>query len=254
MKRMNKTRRRKVLLLATTLLALPGLWSAGSGCAQKAPPYGVERQAAYLSPMKKREVWAVAPAVNLSGYRDADPLLQADIVFQQLQQVRGLTVIPVNRVVEVYATLKIDKVQSGEQAALVCDLLGCDGLLVPTVTAYDPYDPPKLGASLQLLTRPMTFTRPVNVDPRELARLATPRAVDPTPTAPRMDMVQAVGMFDAANGSVREALAGYVAGRHDPIGPMGPREYLVSMDRYSGFVYHELIGEVLNRAAARRRA
>jgi hypothetical protein len=251
---MNITRRCKVILLRTALLAPLGLWGAGSGCAEQVPPYGVERQAAYLSPLRKREVWAVAPAVNLSGYRDADPLLQADIVFQQLQQVHGLTVIPVNRVVEVYATLKIDKVQSSEQAALVCDLLGCDALVVPTVTAYDPYDPPKLGASIQLLSRPMMFVRPVNVDPRDLARQATPKAIDPTPTAARMEMVQAVGMFDAANGSVREALNGYVAGRHDPVGPMGSKEYLASMDRYCGFVYHELIGEVLNKAATRRRA
>src|SRR5689334_12575062 len=249
---MNITRRGKVLLLTTSLLAPLGLWGAGSGCTEKVPPYGVERQAAYVSPLRKREIWAVAPAVNLSGYRDADPLLQADIVFQQLQQVRGLTIIPVNRVVEVYATLKIDKVQSSEQAALVCDLLGCDALVVPTVTAYDPYDPPKLGASIQLLSRPMTFVRPVNVDPRDLARQAAPKAVDPTPTAPHMDMVQAVGMFDASNGSVREALNGYVTGRHDPVGPMGSKEYLASMDRYCSFVYHELIGDVLNKAAIRR--
>src|SRR3954454_10957381 len=222
---MNNGQRCKVVML-TALLAPLGLWGAGSGCAEKPVPYGVERQAAYLSPLKKREVWAVAPAVNLSGYRDADPLLQADIVYQQLQQVRGLTVIPVNRVVEVYATLKIDKVQSNEQAALVCDLLGCDGLVVPTVTAYDPYDPPKLGASIQLLSRPMTFARPVNVDPRELARQAAPKVIDATRTTVRMDIVQAVGMFDASNGSVREALNGYVAGRHDPVGPMGSREYL----------------------------
>jgi len=251
---MNKTRGTKVLMVATTLLAPLGLWGAGSGCAEQVKPYGVERQAAYLSPLKKREVWAVAPAVNLSGYRDADPLLQADIVYQQLQQVRGLTVLPVNRVIEVYATLKIDKVQSNEQAALVCDLLGCDGLVVPTVTAYDPYDPPKLGASIQLLSRPMTFARPANVDPRDLARQAAPKVVDATPTTVHMDIVQAVGMFDASNGSVREALNGYAAGRHDPVGPMGSREYLANMDRYCGFVYHELIGEVLNRAATRRRA
>jgi len=239
--------------MLTALLAPLGLWGAGSGCAEKPVPYGVERQAAYLSPLKKREVWAVAPAVNLSGYRDADPLLQADLVYQQLQQVRGLTVIPVNRVVEVYATLKIDKVQSQEQAALVCDLLGCDGLMVPTVTAYDPYDPPKFGASLQLLSRPITFARPANVDPRELVRQATPQQVD-SPQTVRFDIVQSVGMFDASNGSVREALDGYVAGRHDPVGPMGPKEYLASMDRYCGFVYHELIGEVLSKAASRRRS
>jgi hypothetical protein len=65
--------------------------------------------------------------------------------------------------------------------------------------------------------------------------------------------VQAVGMFDAANGTVRDAVMGYARGRHDPVGPMGPREYLVSMDRYVGFAYHTLVGDLL-RAEARAQA
>ncbi len=75
------------------------------------------------------------------------------------RQVHGLTVIPVDRVVEVYASLKIDKIRIEQQAYAVCQILGCDGLIVPTVTAYDPYDPPKFGASLQLFMKPGTFKR-----------------------------------------------------------------------------------------------
>jgi len=52
-------------------------------------------------------------------------------------------------------------------------------------------------------------------------------------------------MFDAANGSVREALLAYAKGRNDPAGPMGAKEYLVSMDRYCGFVYQSLTGDLL---------
>lgn len=214
------------------------------GCAEQTPKYGVERQLGF--PNRQREVWAVAPAINLSGYASVDPLLQADLVYAQLQQVRGLTVIPVNRVAEVYATLKIEKVQSEQQAALVCELLGSDRLVVPTITAYDPYMPPKVGASLQVLNRPGNWARPASVDPRELARQAAPRATDPLPSTSQF--VQAVGMFDAANGSVREALFRYAAGRNDPVGPMGPKEYLASIDRYCGFVYHELIEQVIARA------
>jgi len=52
-------------------------------------------------------------------------------------------------------------------------------------------------------------------------------------------------MFDAANGSVRELLADYAAGRNDPAGPLGQREYILNMDRYCGFVYHELIRDLM---------
>src|SRR5256885_5949186 len=122
--------------MRSTIVALV-MGAAGlcGACAQKDPEYG--REFVQSLPPHRREVWAVAPAINLSGQREVDPLLQADLLYQQVQQVRGLTVVPVNRVVEVYAGLGIEQVQSAEQASLVCDLLGCDALLVPTVTAFD---------------------------------------------------------------------------------------------------------------------
>jgi hypothetical protein len=142
-----------------------------------------------------------------------------------------------------YASLGLTKVQSAEQANLVCDLLGVDGLIVPTVTIYDPYNPPKVGASLQLFSKPGAYQRPNAVDPFTLSRMATPG--DTESLTQRPDFEQAVGMFDAANGSVRDRLFDYAKGRNDPVGPLGRKEYLVSMDRYCGFVYHELIEQLI---------
>jgi hypothetical protein len=230
------------LRMVTALFALLAMLPL-TGCHEQ-KPYGVEHEL-YLT-AKKRQVWAVAPAINLSGQKEVDPLLQADLLFAQLQQVHGLTVIPVNRVVEVYAGLHIEKIQTPEQAALVCDLLGCDGLIVPTVTAFDPYDPPKLGASIQLFRKPRGYARPDNVDPRDLARQASQTNTDSLPP-PGSQFVQAVGLFDAANGSVRERVQAYAAGRNDPAGPMGVREYYISMDRYCGFVYNALINDILRQ-------
>src|SRR5947207_3597413 len=179
---LNKARRLLVIIgLAAMGLPVGLLATCGIGCAHPEPQYGVEAQLSI--PGRKRQTWAVAPAVNLSGIRDVDPLLQADIVYGQLQQVSGITAIPVNRVAEVYSSLHIEKVQSEDQASLVCELLGCDGLLVPTVTLYDPYNPPKFGASLQLFVKSGTFTgaRAASVDPRELSRRATPGESDSLP-------------------------------------------------------------------------
>lgn len=211
------------------------------GCQSGPKPYGTETQS-YL-PGNRRQVWAVAPAVNLSG-QSVDPLIQADDLFEQLQQVHGLTVIPVNRVAEIFAALHIARVQSPEQAALVCQQLGCDGLIVPTVTIFDPYDPPKLGAALQIFEK-QKISIPPNVDVHELSRDATPPPTAVLPSAKDAGFRQAVGIFDATNGSVREKLLQYARGRNDPVGPLGDREYLLNMDRYSGFVYHELIGDLL---------
>jgi len=244
MKRMKKVR-------GIAGYCLLGAVALSGGCAEKPPEYG--REFVLSLPPKRREVWAVAPAINLSGQRDVDPLLQADLLYQQVQQVRGLTVVPVNRVAEVYAGLGVEQVQSAEQAALVCDLLGCDALLVPTVTAFDPYDPPKLGASLHLFAKPGNFARPANVDPRELVRRAAPPRDESMPGPRNAEFLQAVGMYDAANGTTRGALQAYASGRHDPLGPMGTKEYLASMDRYCGFVYAQLTADLLRQAREARR-
>lgn len=224
------------------LLLVGAVALGGAGCTEQVQPYG--REFTKVLPTKRRQVWAVAPVMNLSGERGVDPILQADLVFQQLQQVQGVTVIPVNRVAEVYASLRIDRVASPEQAALVCDALQCDGLIATSVTIYDTYNPPKFAAAMQLLVKPGTFTRPANIDPRDLAKRAAPAPMDPMPTG-NGEVIQVVGMFDAANGTVRDRLHLYATGRHDPIGPLGEKEYLVNMDRYTGFAYSELIEQLI---------
>lgn len=228
---------RSIFLSLPLLIAL----IASAGCTTPPPEYGREYTKALST--RHRQVWAVAPVLNLSGEQGVDPFLQADLVFQQLQQVQGVTALPVNKVAEVYASLGIDKVNSPEQAALVCDLLNCDGIIVTAVTIYDPYSPPKLGSAMQLFVKPSSYARPANVDPRDLVKRAAPKDVDPMPAGG--EVVQVVGMFDAANGSVRDRLRFYASGRHDPVGPLGEKEYLVHMDRYCGFVYSELIDQLI---------
>jgi hypothetical protein len=237
-------------IIATGILLAVLAWAGG--CQQTLPPpkpYGTEMQ--LYVPGKQQVVWAVAPAINLSGQSHVDALLQADLVFAELQQVHGVTAIPVNRVVEIYARLHIEKVESPEQASLVCDLLGCDALVVPTVTAFDPYDPPKLGASLQLFRKPGRFMRPPAVDLQKLDRAAQEPPVDPMNVSPDA-MVQVVGMFDASDGSVRDSVKKYAQGRNDPQGPFGDQEFMESMDRYCGFVYHQLLADLLDQPQLKR--
>lgn len=229
------------LVVAVLLLA---------GCRSANREYGVE-QPLFL-PGQVRQTWAVAPVLNNSGQREVDSILQADLLYHQLQQVAGLNVIPVNRVVEIYQGLRIDKVQSEEQAAIVCDLLGCDALVVAQVSIYDPFEPPKMAASLQLF-RKGGYRRPANIDPRDLIRPPVP-PVQPAPTTapsaqPTPGFLQAVGMFDAANGSVRQEVLRFARGRADPDGPYKERLYLVEMDRFCEFVYHNLIAELLGKVA-----
>lgn len=232
-----------------SLVILAAFWLGLAGCnSNKKKEYGLERP--LFLPGTTRQVWAVAPAVNLSGQREVDAILQADLLYHQLQQVAGVSAIPVNRVVEVYSSLRIVQVQSEQQASMVCELLGCDALLVPTVTAYDPYDPPKVGASLTLFRKGSVSAKPMHVDPRDLARQAAPTPNESLPARP--GFIQAVGMFDASVGSIRYELSRYAAGRNDPAGPYRERQYMVEMDRFSGFAYYSLLEELLGKLAARQ--
>jgi hypothetical protein len=223
------------------VLAVAWLW-IGVGCAAwHEKPYGEEQQ--LFLPGEHRQIWAIAPAINISGESQIDPLLQSDLVYQEMQKIHGLTVIPVDRVVEVYVSLKIDKIQNEQQAYAICKALGCDGLVVPTVTAYDPYDPPKFGASLQLFTKPGTFGRMPKLDLHALEQSATTTALPPMPET--HNMAQVVEIYDASDGTVRARVSAYSEGRTDPNGPLGVNEITESMDRYCAFGYHELLNELL---------
>ena len=215
-----------------------------AGCVT--PKYGEEKQLTLND--GTHPVWAVAPAINLSGESSVDCILQADLVYHQLGAVNNVTLIPVNRVVQVYAALHITRVESEEQAAIVCEQLGCDALVIPTITVYDPYNPPKLGVALQLLRR-TPVDRPNNIDARELTRMATPMETQPVPSHPQF--IQVVGMYDAANGSVHAAVLRYARGRFDPTSALKENEYFVSMDRYCEFVYSTLIEQMLTRVTGK---
>jgi hypothetical protein len=231
------------LMLVLALLA---------GCGQPAVPYGVESKVSVSS--SRGTTWAVAPMVNLSGQQTIDPLLHADMVFQQLQQIEGITAIPVDRVVGVFVATGIEQVQTPEQAAIVCELLGADALLVPAVTAWDPYNPPKMGATLTLFSKPGAFVMDTSVDPAELVRRASlPSQAGPSGggAIANEGVVQAVGMFDAADGSVREAVLRHANGRSDPLGPWGPREYFVNSEKYATFVYRQLTRKLLEQVYQR---
>lgn len=223
-------------------LAILGMMFFVTSCAPKKPiPYG--REAALYLPGDRPRIWGIGPAVNLSGQDGVDPLIQADLLYQQLQPVQGVTVVPVDRVVAVYQALRIAQIQSEDQAKAVCQALGLDGLLVPTVTAYDPYNPPKFGIALQLFEPKSQAATQISA--RELAIQAAPSASADEPR--KVHFLQVVGSYDAANGSVRQSLQAYAKGRFDPNSPLGGAEYYLNMDRYCGFCYHDLLRQLFEQ-------
>jgi hypothetical protein len=251
--------------LRTTFLSHPSRWThlrrSGlfallllcgiTGCETR-PDYGVEERL-QLPPAAPRQVWAVAPAVNLSGQSGVDPLLQADLLYAQLQSVRGVTAVPVNRVAEAYLALGIDGINSPGDAAAVCELLGVDALVVPTVTLYHPYDPPRMAAAVQVFAGRGNVLGPISLPNADAVRSLTrsgsadsANVVLPSPNVAGSQMIQRVGVFDARDGSVRRAAQNYAAGRFDPEGAAADRGVFLVADRYGGFVYYALLAGLMD--------
>jgi hypothetical protein len=65
-------------------------------------------------------------------------------------------------------------------------------------------------------------------------------------------MLQAVGMFDGANGTVRERVASFAVGRENPNGPLASTEHYVVMDEFCGFAWHELTRELVTTGGSGR--
>ncbi len=231
------------------------------GCGSKPDSYGVEQRLAL--PAARAQVWAVAPATNLSGEAGLDPLLQADLLFAQLQTVRGIRAVPVNRVAEAYAGLRIGGIATPEDAQAVCAALGADALIVPTITLYDPYDPPTVGAAIQVFAADGTTLRGGDLPGAGAARQAMRSATDDAITArwamarpgeASGEFLQQAGVFDASHGSVRRAAIAWSRGRSDRAGPAAGREVFLVSDRYTSFVYHALLARLMDELAQQRAA
>lgn len=163
------------------------------------------------NPYGQRTVWAVAPLRNESGSAYADGARLADHLARQLEHAGDLDVMPVNRVLAAMTALKMPEVASPAQAVQLQRTLGAAGLVVGTVTAYDPYDPPKVGLQLELFAAALDPAAS-SVDVRELVRSP---AFTPAPArAAQARPVSAVSaVIDASDPAMQEPMRAYAAGR-----------------------------------------
>lgn len=190
----------------------------------------------------RREVWAVAPFANESGVTSVDAFRFADQFTNELEGVSGIDTLPVNRVIFVMRDLGMTAVTSPHDARLLLHALGADALVVGTVTAWDPYPPPSLGAAVQLYQG--TSDHSGSTDLQTLVRSPS-GAATPTERGPTDPVAQASGYFDAENHRTLMWLAEYSRGRSFPDSAYGPDVYLKSMELYTQFVSYRLIHDLL---------
>lgn len=232
----------QVLLLTAKILLISGC-SLITGCSGAAP---------LVSPYPTQRVWAIAPLRNESGSVQANGHTLADHLARQLENASNLDVLPVNRTLAVMEALEIPEISSPAQARQVLASLNADALLVGTITAYDPYDPPKLGMAIELyLNKRVEYFDSLNV--RKLTRAATGQEGLPAPPGKQKPPSNVSAYFDAADPGTRRRLMRYARHRsqenhrHDQPWQI----YRINMDLYSEFVSYVMSWRLL-RAETRR--
>ncbi len=195
-------------------------------------------------------LWAVVPLANESGTELVDPLLVSDKLVAAAEEVEGVRTVPLNRTLVAMRALEISRVTNPGQIRKLASAMGVDGVLVGSITAWDPYDPPTLGLSLALYVNPGRMADG-SLDTRALSK-------SPTDTAPGAQSSYASrpasvvsAHLDARDHAVLAKLKDYAMGRHDPASALGWHRYTASMDLYTQFAAHELVAELLDKERAR---
>lgn len=191
-------------------------------------------------------LWAVVPLRNESGVSSVDPAAMSDKLVAAAEEIQGVHALPLNRTLEAMRSLKLGAVQTPGDAKRLAQAMGADGVLVGSITAYDPYQP-VLGVSLALFaaSEPM----------RASARPLDPRALAASPSDPGVskghweDRPVAVASenLDAKNNQVLMDVKAYAEGRLNGPNALGWRRYLASMDLYSEFAMNRMLDDVLRQ-------
>lgn len=256
-------------MLGLRLSILLALAAALGGCSYfsgetKRPPQPIEYS--YFSPYPNVHTVAIAPAINLSGSRDFDPLIVSDALFGEAQQVHNLNVLPLNKTLMAMQRLRIRAIDDAQTAQQLAQYMGADGLIIPAVTAYDPFNPPVVGMVLQMYTPPAAPPPPARAAGAAAAGMAevsanrgTLRAnpdgptvvadVSPAPVMPvaeKQPVSQVSAVFNAGNQSVLRELRTYANGRTQYDSALMDQKFLLDSDAYMRFVCNAMVRRLMD--------
>lgn len=190
-------------------------------------------------------IFAVVPPRNESGSSIPDVLAFADELAAQLEQVRGVRCLATNRTVDAMRTLKLSNITSPAQARALAAALGADAILVPTITAYDPYVP-TIGLAAALYGKEgfsIAAAATPTIDPRQRLNRPTDSA---TPTSAINRSLSSVSNhFDGNNHQVQADLALFAAGRQKGPSATGWKRALFSMPDYITFCCYRTTSDLM---------
>ncbi len=222
------------------IVACAALALLGASCATQPDLVAPEVLVSPYAGRAESPLWAVAPLINESGTSAADNLAVTDAVVAKVAEARGLACVPTNRVIAAMRALGLASVASPADARRLADALGVDALVVGSITAYDPYDPPTLGLTLGVIHRNAPGS---TLNPRQLQNAAAEPATPVSAGAPSIVVSE---HLDGKNHDVLFSLKRYADGRHNPQAALGWRSYLASMNLFTEFAAYWTVGRLLD--------
>lgn len=239
---------REQTMLAALTLALLGLVCGGCNSNRRDR---LDTPRVIVSPYDTTNgdvLWAVVPPNNESGVSIVREDRIGDAIVGAVQGVRGVRCLPINRTLAMMESMGIRHVTTETEAISLANALGVDGIVVGSVTAYDPYDPPTLGLAMALYARAGALSHRTNVDldPHALSMAFTDFG--------RFDGARFNGTpfsvvsehLDARDHGVLLELRRYAEGRSDRTSALGWRVYTASMELYTKFVAHHTVGRLID--------
>lgn len=237
----------RVLVVAALLCA--GVWVFGCEGSSRNRLRAPEVLVSPYSSVEGDALWAVAPVLNESGTGEVDGFAVADAFVAAITAARGMSAVPVNRVAAGMEGMKMRAVSSPAEARALATALGVDGVLVVSVTAWDPYDPPVIGMTAALF---MNDRREgMGVDPTALTRAYTDQGGAKGYEFSERPSVVVSEHLDASNHEVRLEVERYARGRHDEETALGAWRYTASMELYTRFAAHQVVRRLLDEERLR---
>lgn len=234
--------------LVPTLATLSLL--CGAGCSRE---YQLQTPVVLQSPFPAEQTWAVAPFANESGLSSVDVLGISDHFVTELNDVAGLRAIPLNRTLTAMRALEMKAVESDEDARALLDILQVDGLIVGSVTAYEPYRPLQLGIAAQAYTVSTRTPSATSVEEMFLSTgdrgsnggLSSRNGRLLAPTS------QVSQVIDTRNHDTLRRLDQYAKARAAPQSGFRDQVYVASIDALGRFAAYATIEDLLSRERTR---
>jgi hypothetical protein len=192
-------------------------------------------------------IWVVPPIRNESGVAVADELRLTDALIATVQETEGITALPLNRTLAAMRAAGLPEIDAAPEATALARRMNADAVVIASLTAWDPYDPPQLGLTLALYARSesMGVVDVTGLNPRELSMAATDQSPWSRMHDPSKPLSVVALHIDGSNGAIRSRLEKYASGRIDPNSATGWQGYLSVMQRFERFACFHAANELL---------